>query len=955
MASSTLAFLLHLPPDQAIVRMLNDANGTNYRLDRFTVSAPRVVAGTTTTVTLTSTDISPYLDDQVTVGSIDFTYERLQLALFLKGVLDNFTPSLPCSTQNLLNEITHRLDQRFYGDDILLEELTRTNGVQYVLNAKPESLRFVGSITLPLIQVTDIATLFDPDLISGEDDPVPVYPNLDDAVAYITGTDLLNSNSSISSGTQVLANSAILQVIQQQVPDPVTGQYHASWYCDNSASGPYNLYGSVVVYRGRIQSAASSFTYSNPSSGAVMRYWFPELCNTAIPTLDEVVVIALHSGYCSNFKGTLTVPYSSAKFDYTPAQLAADKAANPTAPNDSFNIPGDGFVAKPRLLHNSVVSISNGTAWNAYLNTLRPQTLLTFQTTPPVLMDGPNAWVATFGSLVYTNLYNANIVYNGQVRAEDLPSATVGLDRVMVVDFTPSSNSQWTGQYPFYYQSPVEISGTSFSSTLGSLVRIPLLATGAGVSVVEVKSDGTALGTTAIPAGLTLTTNNGSWVISGTPTTEGSFTYYLNVTSGTNTVFYSIYHLVRKVISTLTLAGTLTPATQGDVTWQSYLDILGGQAPYTLGTITGDLPSSITAVIQDSSVHLTGTWNDNALHHFNIAITSADGQSTSASYAFQASGTALYVTASASLSALQYINIPFNGNYTVVGGQAPYTYTTTSGTFPPGMLLNGGTGSVTGTPTAGGTYTWTVTVSSSDGFSGTCTVTMTVSTATYQSQVLADTPASYWPCNETSGLVLADITSNAYNSTVTADPNIIVGGPPLRPGSTGSLQTKAQFATVTSGFYANELYSSTTWAMECISLLSATTVGQSLFTGGGVSGTFYQMGIFGITNWQATSDGELSVPANNVISTIPSTTATHLVLERNGPVLNFYVNGILRGSTTPVTWNPVAIMQALQSPAPSSPGLGVIGQISDIAVYGYALGATKALLHAKLAGLYTGS
>jgi len=726
--ASTLAFLLHLEPTQAIVRMLNDANGTNYRLDRFTASAPMVVAGTTTKVTLSSVEVPAYIDDQITTGSIDFTYERLELSVFLKGVLDGYHPTLPCSTQTLLDEIKARINQSFYGDDILLQELTRDNGVQYVLTAKPESLRFVGSITLPLLQVVDISTLFDPNLIASSTASSPYVPDLDNAAAYITGTDILNQDATIGIGAVVQTPSVLLQVIQQQVPDPVTGQYHAPWYADSSAPGPYNLYGSVVQYRGTMELPGTMFQYEIPGTSTHVYYTWPELCNTAIPTLDSAIVLAVNPSYCTNFKGTLTIPYSSADFNYTPSALVADKVANPGRPDDWFEIPGDGFVAKPRLTHNSVVSLSNGTTWQNYLNAnwSTGDVIYSFQATPPITMDGSSAWVATVGGLTYTNLYGATVVYNGQLRAEDLPPATVGLDRVMVVDFTGSDNSLWTGQYPFYYQSPIELSGTSFISTVGSAVHIELLAATEGTNIKEVAADGSNLGdgVTNLPPGLELSGDELSYFVDGTPTTEGSYTYYLLATSGSISVFFTISHVVKTAISALSLQGDLTPAMEGDEAWVSYIDIEGGLAPYTLGTITGDLPTSITVEIQYDTVHLYGTWVDNGLHHFNIEVSSTDNQTISRSFDFQASGTALGVTASASLNDSYNVGATVVGNYTVVGGQAPYTYQVTSGTFPPGLLLNGGTGNVSSSLTANGTYTWTVTVTSSDGYSGSVSCTL---------------------------------------------------------------------------------------------------------------------------------------------------------------------------------------------------------------------------------------
>jgi len=52
---------------------------------------------------------------------------------------------------------------------------------------------------------------------------------------------------------------------------------------------------------------------------------------------------------------------------------------------------------------------------------------------------------------------------------------------------------------------------------------------------------------------------------------------------------------------------------------------------------------------------------------------------------------------------------------TASGGKAPYTYAVSAGSLPPGLSLNPSTGAITGTPTAGGTFTFTVTATDSAG------------------------------------------------------------------------------------------------------------------------------------------------------------------------------------------------------------------------------------------------
>jgi hypothetical protein len=55
------------------------------------------------------------------------------------------------------------------------------------------------------------------------------------------------------------------------------------------------------------------------------------------------------------------------------------------------------------------------------------------------------------------------------------------------------------------------------------------------------------------------------------------------------------------------------------------------------------------------------------------------------------------------------VNVPYSGELSVAGGQTPFTWTQVSGTLPPGLILDGSTTGVTtisGTPSAAGTYSF---------------------------------------------------------------------------------------------------------------------------------------------------------------------------------------------------------------------------------------------------------
>jgi hypothetical protein len=61
------------------------------------------------------------------------------------------------------------------------------------------------------------------------------------------------------------------------------------------------------------------------------------------------------------------------------------------------------------------------------------------------------------------------------------------------------------------------------------------------------------------------------------------------------------------------------------------------------------------------------------------------------------------------------VGVPYSSSAAVTGGLAPYMFSVASGSLPPGLMLNSSTGAITGIPTAGGTFVFTIRVTDSLG------------------------------------------------------------------------------------------------------------------------------------------------------------------------------------------------------------------------------------------------
>ncbi len=230
----------------------------------------------------------------------------------------------------------------------------------------------------------------------------------------------------------------------------------------------------------------------------------------------------------------------------------------------------------------------------------------------------------------------------------------------------------------------------------------------------------------ALPAGLSLST---SGVLSGTPTAAGSLNFNVQVTdSSTGTGPYTqaqAYTLAVAAAPTITLSPATLTAGQVGVSYSQTITASGGTSPYTYTVTSGALPAGLSL---SAGGVLSGT--PTAAGTFSFTVTAKDSNNITGAQAYTlAVAAAPTITLSPTTLTAGQVGVAYSQTITASGGTSPYTYTVTSGALPAGLVLSTG-GALSGTPTAGGTFSFTVTAKDSNNITGAQAYTLTVNAPT---------------------------------------------------------------------------------------------------------------------------------------------------------------------------------------------------------------------------------
>ncbi|MDE1160688.1 MAG: putative Ig domain-containing protein [Acidobacteriaceae bacterium] len=215
--------------------------------------------------------------------------------------------------------------------------------------------------------------------------------------------------------------------------------------------------------------------------------------------------------------------------------------------------------------------------------------------------------------------------------------------------------------------------------------------------------------TGALPAGLTF---GAGCVVSGTPTTAGTVNFTTTTTDASSPA------LTATKAMSITISGAPVVLTVGQpptatvgVIYSEPIPVSGGTAPYSCVLKSGTLPAGLTL---GTNCVISGTPTTAGSPMFTVTVTDSSSPTTSkdASITMTVNGPAALTFTGSLVDAT--LGVAYSQTLAATGGTAPYTYAVTTGSLPAGLSLSSTTGVVSGTPTAVGSTTFTVTATDSE-------------------------------------------------------------------------------------------------------------------------------------------------------------------------------------------------------------------------------------------------
>ncbi|MGF6117332.1 carbon monoxide dehydrogenase subunit G, partial [Janthinobacterium lividum] len=427
---------------------------------------------------------------------------------------------------------------------------------------------------------------------------------------------------------------------------------------------------------------------------------------SACPSPRNISVVAGQEYYedysnsaCSPFglTGTLVPPQHGTLEDSNQTNAVRYRNTNLSATSDTFTVKDD--VAQPIVYNVTITSaivLSPATVPTATVAQAYPVTALS-----ATGGAAPYTYAVTAGSLP------AGMSLSGAGSLSGTPTA--GGTFNFTVRATDSLAANGTRAYALTVNAP--------TITVAPTV-MPAMTVGLAYSQGITAANGTATYTYAItggslPTGLSLAANG---TLSGTPTAAGPYNFTVTATDSsggsgpyTGSRAYSVTVAAGAPVAGAVSATVAYGSSANPIT----LNLSGGAAT---SVAVASAAGHGTATASGTSITYTPTAGYGGPDSFTYTASNGIGTSAPATVTITVAGPTITIAPSTVPAAS--VGAAYSQNVTAANGFAPYGYAISAGALPAGLTLNASTGVLSGTPTAGGSFNFTVRATDSSTGSG---------------------------------------------------------------------------------------------------------------------------------------------------------------------------------------------------------------------------------------------
>ncbi len=347
------------------------------------------------------------------------------------------------------------------------------------------------------------------------------------------------------------------------------------------------------------------------------------------------------------------------------------------------------------------------------------------------------------------------------------------------------------------------------SGTTNAVVTVTLnAASGQTVTVNYATADATATAPadyTNTTGTLTFTPGQTSRTITvpviGETVPEANETFSVGLFGATNATINTPTSFV--TITNDDVPVTVNPATlpNGTVaaTYNQTVTASGGAAPYTFAVTAGALPAGLSL---SSGGILSGT--PTAGGSFTFTITATDSSPLPGPFSGNRAYTITIAPPTIALPATALpggtLAVPYSAAISPAsGGTSPYSYAVTAGALPAGLTLNPATGAITGTPSALGSFNFSITATDSSTGTGPYTATQNYAITVIDVPPVANAVSLTVAYNAPATNVPLNITGGAPTSVAIVTPP--ARGTAIVSGTTITYQPNAGYAGADSFTY----------------------------------------------------------------------------------------------------------------------------------------------------------